>query len=288
MPDQLSKLRPDRDLQCYFQEPSAVAALSGTSPSGFTVSGCWRQQFDWVVVEWNRDNVFEHPALRNLPDGDLSGLHLSYEETRTNCIPLDSTTYDSISWSYLRIWEESNNTENFHRVPLNDDAFTDERIPRGFAPFNVQDIGGNLYVAFAEQDSQKHDEVDGAGLGYVDVFSPTGTLLRRLQSGWWFNAPWGIAQASGDFGAYSHDILIGQFGSGQILAFDPVTGRYKGNLLNASGAPIAIDGLWGLSFGSGTGSGAANALYFAAGSDGEQHGLFGTITAVENVLGGDR
>jgi hypothetical protein len=118
MPDHLSKLRPDRDLQCYFQEPSAVAALSGTSPSGFTVSGCWRQQFDWVVVEWNRDNVFEHPALRNLPDGDLSGLHLSYEETRTNCIPLDSTTYDSISWSYLRIWEESNNTENFHRVPL--------------------------------------------------------------------------------------------------------------------------------------------------------------------------
>jgi hypothetical protein len=118
MPDHLSKLRPDRDLQCYFQEPSAVAALSGTSPSGFTVSGCWRQQFDWVVLEWNRDNVFEHPALRNLPDGDLSGLHLSYEETRTNCIPLDSTTYDSISWSDLRIWEESNNTENFHRVPL--------------------------------------------------------------------------------------------------------------------------------------------------------------------------
>ena len=118
MPDQLSKLRPDRDLQCYFQEPSAVAALSGSSQSGFTVSGCWRQQFDWVVVEWNRDNVFQHAALRNFPDGDLSGLHLSYDETRTNCIPLDSTTYDPISWSYLRIWEESNNTENFHRVPI--------------------------------------------------------------------------------------------------------------------------------------------------------------------------
>jgi hypothetical protein len=118
MPDQLSKLRPDRDLQCYFQEPSAVAALSGSSQSGFTISGCWRQQFDWVVLEWNRDNVFQHPALRNLPDGDLSGLHLSYEETRTNCIPLDSTTYDSVTWSYLRIWEESNNTENFHRVPI--------------------------------------------------------------------------------------------------------------------------------------------------------------------------
>jgi uncharacterized protein (TIGR03118 family) len=177
---------------------------------------------------------------------------------------------------------------NFHRVSLDDDAFGDERIPRGFAPFNVQDIGGNLYVAYAQQDSAKHDEVDGQGLGYVDVFSPEGRLLHSLEWGQWFNAPWGIAQASGDFGAYSHDILVGQFGSGQILAFDPVTGRYKGNLLNASGSPIAIDGLWGLAFGSGTGSGAANALYFTAGPDGEQHGLFGTIAAVENVLGGDR
>ena len=177
---------------------------------------------------------------------------------------------------------------SFHRISLGEDAFQDDRIPSGFAPFNVQNIGGNIFVAFAEQDSAKHDEVDGAGLGYVDVFSPTGSLLRRLQSGKWFNAPWGIAQASGDFGAYSHDILVGQFGSGEILAFDPVTGRYKGNLVDATNAPIAIEGLWGLAFGSGTGSGPANSLYFTAGPGGEQHGLFGTITAVENQLGGDR
>jgi uncharacterized protein (TIGR03118 family) len=169
-----------------------------------------------------------------------------------------------------------------------DDAFRDRRIPEGFAPFNVQNIGGNLYVAFAKQDSAKHDEVDGAGLGYVDVFSPTGRLLHRLQPGPWFNAPWGIAQAPTDFGAYSHDILVGQFGSGEILVFDPVTGHFKGRLLDSvTNAPIAIDGLWGIAFGSGTGSGAANALYFTAGPGGEQHGLFGTITAVENVLGGD-
>ena len=74
MAEQLTKLRPDRDLQCYFERPSAVAALSGASADGFTVSGCWRQQFDWAVIEWNRDNVFEHPALRNLPDHDLSGI----------------------------------------------------------------------------------------------------------------------------------------------------------------------------------------------------------------------
>ena len=88
MSDTLQKLRPDRDLQCYFLRPSAVAALSATSPTGFTVSGSWRQQFDWVVIEWNRDNTYEHPAFRNLPDGDLSGVVLTYEETRQNCIPI--------------------------------------------------------------------------------------------------------------------------------------------------------------------------------------------------------
>jgi uncharacterized protein (TIGR03118 family) len=176
---------------------------------------------------------------------------------------------------------------SFHRMPLGDDSFQDERLPRGFAPFNIQNIGGNLYVAFAMPDSAKHDEVDGAGLGYVDVFSPTGRLLNRLQWGKWFNAPWGLAQAPSDFGAYSHDILVGQFGSGQILAFDPVTGQYKGTLNDSTNAPITIDGLWGISFGSGGTSGPATTLFFAAGSDQEAHGLFGTITAVENVLGGD-
>jgi hypothetical protein len=118
MAEQLSKLRPDRDLQCYFFRPSAIAALSQTSASGFTVSGCWRQQFDWAVIEWSRDNVFEHPALRNLPDSDLSGLHLTYDETRTNCILLDSTWYPTVDWPYLRIWAESNGSESVYQIPL--------------------------------------------------------------------------------------------------------------------------------------------------------------------------
>jgi uncharacterized protein (TIGR03118 family) len=176
---------------------------------------------------------------------------------------------------------------SFHQVHMGEDAFQDESLPSGFAPFNVQNIGGNLYVAFAKQDDQKHDEVDGSGLGYVDVFSPSGQLLHHLQHGNWFNAPWGMAQASADFGANSHDILVGQFGSGQILVFDPVTGRFKGTLNDATNAPIVIDGLWGLSFGGPTTSGPGNALFFTAGPGGEQHGLFGTITAIENVLGGD-
>ena len=118
MPDTLQKLRPDRDLQCYFLRPTAIAALSATSATGFTISGSWRQQFDWVVLEWNRDNTFEHPAFRNLPDGDLSGLILTYEETRQNCIPIDSTLFPTVDWPTLRIWAESNGAETMYKVPL--------------------------------------------------------------------------------------------------------------------------------------------------------------------------
>src|SRR5271165_347614 len=118
MPDILEKLRADQDLQCYFLEPSAIAALSSTSANGYTVSGTWRQQFDWAVIEWNRDNVFEHPAFRSLPDGDLSGLTLSYLETRQNCIQLDSDLYPTVDWPTLRIWANNGSGEQIYKVPL--------------------------------------------------------------------------------------------------------------------------------------------------------------------------
>lgn len=114
----LEKLRPERDLQCYFFQPSAIAALSATSPTGFTVSGTWRQQFDWAVIEWNRDDVFEHPRLRPLPDGDLSGLTLSYQETRTNCIPIDSVLFATVDWPSLRIWADDGTGEKIYKIPL--------------------------------------------------------------------------------------------------------------------------------------------------------------------------
>ena len=123
MSESLEKLRPDRDLQCFFFRPSAVAALSAAGPTGFTVSGAWRQQFDWAVIEWNRDNVYEHPLLRNLPDGDLSGLTLSYKEQRTNCILMDSPLFPTVDWPYLRIWaEDAGCDEQLYRVKLADYA----------------------------------------------------------------------------------------------------------------------------------------------------------------------
>ncbi len=123
MPESIDKLRPDRDLQCYFFRPSSIAALSGAGPSGFTVSGSWRQQFDWVVIEWNRDNVFEHPLLRPLPDGNLNGLTLTYRETRTNCLLMDSGLYPTVDWPYLRIWApDAGGVEQIYRVRLKDYA----------------------------------------------------------------------------------------------------------------------------------------------------------------------
>jgi hypothetical protein len=115
----MQKLTPNEDLQCYFFIPTAIAALSNTSSTGFTVSGKWRQQFDWTVIEWNRDNTFEHPLFRNLPDGDLSGISLSYKEVRTNCIPLDSTLFATVDWPSLRVWaNDSTGTEHIYWINI--------------------------------------------------------------------------------------------------------------------------------------------------------------------------
>ncbi len=157
-----------------------------------------------------------------------------------------------------------------------------------YAPFNVQNLGGNLYVAFAKQDKAKHDEIDGPGLGFVVSMSPEGKLLQVFQTGAFLNAPWGLAIASGDFGAYSHDLLVGNFGSGTIDVFNPITGHYLGQLLDKTNAPIVIGGLWGLSFGISGSSGPANTLFFGAGPGGESNGLFGGITALTNPQGNDQ
>jgi hypothetical protein len=144
MGEQLTKLRPDRDLQCYFKEPSAIAALSQTSPNGFTVSGCWRDPFDWAIVEWNRDNVFEYPPLRNLPDGDLSGVILTYQEVRSNCIAMDSTLYPTVEWPFLRIWSDTGDGEQLYDVPLNSALGYATPIEGSFTPATVTfQLGGS-------------------------------------------------------------------------------------------------------------------------------------------------
>lgn len=172
----------------------------------------------------------------------------------------------------------------FKQQKLSDDAFDDDRIPHGFAPFNVQGVGPNIYVTYAKQDDDKHDDVPGAGSGFVDVYSRRGKLLQRLDHGPWLNSPWGVVLAPADFGEFSHTLLIGNFGSGTIAAFNPVTGDFLGNMLAPNGFTLSIDGLWALAFGNGGPSGPGNTLFFTAGPNGEMDGLFGTLTPIQGEL----
>lgn len=158
-------------------------------------------------------------------------------------------------------------------------SFVDPTIPAGYAPFNVQNLGGELYVTYALRDPTTGDEVPGAGNGFIDVFDASGTLLRRLASNGVLNAPWGVTLAPMGFGGFGGSVLVGNFGDGTIHAFNPTTGALIGQLTAPGGAPIVNHGLWGLTFGNGGSGGDPSVLYFAAGLDNETHGLFGSLTA---------
>jgi uncharacterized protein (TIGR03118 family) len=165
-------------------------------------------------------------------------------------------------------------------------GFKDAKLPKGYAPFGIQALSGNIFVTYAKQDAAKHDDVAGGGFGYVDEFTPDGKLVARVASGARKNAPpnapWGLALAPSSFGPFSGDVLVGNFGNGRISAYKDNGGGhwvYKGQLRRSDGTPIAIDGLWAIAFGNGSAAGPTTSLYFAAGPGGEAHGLFGSITA---------
>jgi uncharacterized protein (TIGR03118 family) len=164
-------------------------------------------------------------------------------------------------------------------------AFQDPKIPKGFAPFGIQALGGNIFVTYAKQDAAAKDEVPAPGEGYVDEFTPDGQLVRQVVNSQKKNAPlnaaWGLALAPTGFGNFAGDLLVGNFGNGRVSAYAQNGSKwiYKGQLRVGDGTPIAIDGLWAIAFGNGAASGPTTTLYFLSGPGGEKHGLFGSITA---------
>ena len=159
-------------------------------------------------------------------------------------------------------------------------TFTDPNLPDGYAPFNDRVIGGELYVTYALQDGDRHDDVAGPGHGFVDVFSLDGTFDKRLISNGALNSPWGMEIAPSSFGQFAGDLLVGNFGDGKINAYNATTGDFIGTLEGANGDALVIDGLWALTIGNGGAGGSLNTLYFTAGLNGESDGLFGALTAI--------
>jgi len=163
-------------------------------------------------------------------------------------------------------------------------AFVDPSIPAGYAPFGIQNIDGNIFVTYAKQDADAHDDVAGQGHGFVDEYDADGALIGRVATHGQLNSPWGLALAPASFGRFGGDLLVGNFGDGQITAFERQSnGMFepRGQLRSATGGILTIDGLWALQFGKGAlaNNGPTDTLFFTAGPDDESHGLFGTIRA---------
>jgi uncharacterized protein (TIGR03118 family) len=163
-------------------------------------------------------------------------------------------------------------------------GFKNAKIPKGFAPFGIQALGGNIFVTYAKQDAAKKDDVAVPGQAYVDEFTPDGALVASVVNSGKknapLNAPWGLAMAPSDFGSFAGDLLVGNFGNGRISAYAQKGSKwvYKGQLRLADGTPIAIDGLWAIAFGNGAAAGPTNTLYFLSGPSEEKHGLYGSVT----------
>jgi|WetSurMetagenome_2_1015567.scaffolds.fasta_scaffold140094_2 uncharacterized protein (TIGR03118 family) len=163
--------------------------------------------------------------------------------------------------------------DHFRPVSV-DGAFDDPLLPPGFAPFGIHAVQGTLYVTYAKPGPR------GPGSGVVDEFDAGGALIRRFAARGRLNAPWGVAFAPGNFGAFSNTLLVGNFGDGKINAFDLASGRPVGQLRVEGGRPLVLEGLWELTFGSGATGLPTNSLFFTAGPDDERHGIFGRIDQV--------
>jgi uncharacterized protein (TIGR03118 family) len=231
-----------------------------------TISG-WAGGQNAVLVVDNSDNGGSDSAVyKGATSAEINGKKFLYV---TNFRSAKVEVYDT----------------NFKRVHLDEEAFEAEGVPRGFAPFNVQNVGGTLFVTYAKQDAPRHDPVGGDGLGYVELFTPSGRHIGHLEHGDWFNAPWGVVWTTRDFGEFSNAILVGNFRSGWIAAFNGFTHKFIGWVRNPDDSLVTIDGLWSLTFGNDAGAGLANTLYFTAGINNEQNGLFGTLAPTDGLDG---
>jgi uncharacterized protein (TIGR03118 family) len=262
-------------------KPTALVANNTTDFGGLSI-GDWKGVQASVIfaseggqiIGWSEFSKFfpvkEGQICATVPGAVFKGLALGNVGSRNLLYAADFKN------RMIRVFD-GHFTET--RVP---GGFRDRNIPRNFAPFNIQNLRGRLYVTYAKQKVGGTDDARGRGNGFIDVFDMQGKLLRRLASRGPLNSPWGLALAPAGFGKASGKLLVGNYGDGKINVYSPVAGRLLGQLASRAGRPIKIDGLWGLSFDNGVTAGQPNVLYFTAGPHQEKDGLFGSLTAIRN------
>jgi uncharacterized protein (TIGR03118 family) len=270
--------------------------ISGVDSSGKPISEPATFLFvteDGTIIGWNKDVnpagitdgthgiiAVDNSTNPNAANGAVyKGLTI-FTSTTGPIIATDPNSTSLIYVSNFRAGTVEVYDTNFQPAPLAAGAFVDASLPPGFAPFNVQVLNGKVYVTYALQNADRHDDVSGPGNGFVDVYNLDGSGGQRLISGGALNSPWGLAIAPSSFGSLSGALLVGNFGDGHINAFDAGTGASMGALLDPDGEPIQIDDLWALKVGNGGLGGDASTLYFTAGIHDESHGLFGSLTPV--------
>jgi uncharacterized protein (TIGR03118 family) len=258
---------PKQGTQAIFLFATEDGTISGWNPGVNVAAGAQPPSVNAVREVDNSDNGSANSAVyKGMTSGEIDGQKVLYV---ANFRSARVEVYDT----------------NFQPVHLEEDAFHHDSIPSDFAPFNVQNIGGSIFVTYAKQDAARHDPVGGEGFGFVNIFSTKGEFQGRLEHGDWFNAPWGVVWTPRDFGEFSNTILVGNFRSGWIAAFNGFTKKFIGFVRNPDNSLVTIGGLWSLTFGNNGGAGSSEILFFTAGGADELHGLFGTLTPVPAELG---
>jgi uncharacterized protein (TIGR03118 family) len=264
------------------EDGTIVGWNPGVNPTGFDPG---KPGTYGIIAVDNSGNNFTEPKPNKQTGAVYKGLAIASSPTAGS--PIFASDADSTSVLYatnFRSGQVEVYDTKFKPVTLPAGAFTDHNIPGDYAAFNVQVLNGKVYVTFAKQDADKHDDAAGHNRGFVDVFNLDGTPAgpggsARLVTRDHLDSPWGLAIAPASFGSLAGDLLVGNFGSGLIDAFDSM-GNFQGQLMDPDGEPIQIDGLWALQVGNGKAGGDANSVYFTAGLFDESHGLFGSLTPV--------
>ena len=261
--------------------PGSAGATAG-APTGIVFNPATNPATDFVLANGNKASFIfssEDGTITAWNNGSGANAQIVANQSSTGAVYKGLALASNGGANFLYATNfKANKVDVFDRTFKLVSSFTDATVPAGYAPFGIHNINGQLYVTFAKQLApDNEDDRPGVGNGYVDIFNPDGTLVKRFASNGRLNSPWAVALAPAAFGSAGGNILIGNFGDGQIGAYDATTGVFRGFLHDATNVPISILGLWDLKWG--VGSAPATTLYYSAGPSGETHGLLGTLTA---------